>query len=638
MKDVPNAIEAGHGPLCGTRANLRIRPWLTHFNLQMNRTRTLALAWAFLAVACTETSAPPRALTPRELGNVTAFANALGYVRFFHPTEAAVQVNWDAFAVRGIRAVQGATSDDSLAAALTSVFAPITSNVRFAKTGAPLPTSIPKPADATHVVFWRHLGAGGANGGGPPWLNLYHSERVVAPLSEIGRPVAPPPDSTGVFVSLPPVPDPSHPMITPLGGGVSMSVPIALYVHADFVAESQRWPSPPSVLERFKPTDRATRLGDVALAWSLFQHFYPYFDVVHTDWPAALDTALHSAATDADGDAFRRTLQRLTAALHDGHGYVNRESVPFQRHDVLFTRVEGRVLVSATGDTAAASGLKVGDEVVAVDGVPIQAKVDELSTMAAGATPQFVRWLALSRLLDGDPRVRATLRVSGADGAIRTVSLSRTASEGVKAAIDSIAEVSPGVMYLNLDRITDTSFDAAMPRLLKAKAVIFDMRGYPRHLNVTRMLAHLTDTVMHSANFMIPVITLPNYQKVGFMGSAWTITPAPPRVMARIIFLSGGGAVSAAESVLGVVESNRLGDIVGEPSAGTNGNVNPFTLPGGYKVNFTGMRVLKRDGTPHHGVGVMPTVPVSPTVAGIRAGRDEVLERAVSLVTAHVAP
>lgn len=59
---------------------------------------------------------------------------------------------------------------------------------------------------------------------------------------------------------------------------------------------------------------------------------------------------------------------------------------------------------------------------------------------------------------------------------------------------------------------------------------------------------------------------------------------------------------------------------------------------GGYTVNWTGVPVLKRDGTPHHGVGVIPTVPVSPTVAGIHAGRDEVLERAISLVTGRKVP
>jgi C-terminal processing protease CtpA/Prc len=43
------------------------------------------------------------------------------------------------------------------------------------------------------------------------------------------------------------------------------------------------------------------------------------------------------------------------------------------------------------------------------------------------------------------------------------------------------------------------------------------------------------------------------------------------------------------------------------------------------------MKVLKHDGSQHHGIGILPTVPVSRTRAGVAAGRDEVLERALEL-------
>ena len=36
--------------------------------------------------------------------------------------------------------------------------------------------------------------------------------------------------------------------------------------------------------------------------------------------------------------------------------------------------------------------------------------------------------------------------------------------------------------------------------------------------------------------------------------------------------------------------------------------------------------------TPHHLAGVKPDVSITPTVAGLRAGRDEVLDRAVALI------
>lgn len=67
--------------------------------------------------------------------------------------------------------------------------------------------------------------------------------------------------------------------------------------------------------------------------------------------------------------------------------------------------------------------------------------------------------------------------------------------------------------------------------------------------------------------------------------------------------------------------------------AGTNGNINPFTLPGGYRVVWTGMKVTKHDGSRHHGVGIQPTVPVARTIQGVAAGRDELLEKAIEVVS-----
>ncbi|MFO0874049.1 MAG: hypothetical protein U0575_08775 [Phycisphaerales bacterium] len=69
-----------------------------------------------------------------------------------------------------------------------------------------------------------------------------------------------------------------------------------------------------------------------------------------------------------------------------------------------------------------------------------------------------------------------------------------------------------------------------------------------------------------------------------------------------------------------------------EPAAGTKGNVNPFELAGGYHVSWTGMPVLKHDGSRHHGVGIASTAPIAPTAKGIAGVRNEVLEKAVAVV------
>ena len=98
------------------------------------------------------------------------------------------------------------------------------------------------------------------------------------------------------------------------------------------------------------------------------------------------------------------------------------------------------------------------------------------------------------------------------------------------------------------------------------------------------------------------------------------------------MFLTDGGNVSFAETVMGIVEAYQLAEIVGGTTAGTDGNINYISLPGGYTLGFTGMKVLKNDGSQFHGVGIHPTIPASRTRAGVAAGIDEVLARGVAVV------
>lgn len=49
----------------------------------------------------------------------------------------------------------------------------------------------------------------------------------------------------------------------------------------------------------------------------------------------------------------------------------------------------------------------------------------------------------------------------------------------------------------------------------------------------------------------------------------------------KIVFIIDGSAISYAESYMSYIEAYQLATIVGELTAGTNGNINPFQLHGG---------------------------------------------------------
>jgi hypothetical protein len=184
---------------------------------------------------------------------------------------------------------------------------------------------------------------------------------------------------------------------------------------------------------------------------------------------------------------------------------------------------------------------------------------------------------------------------------------------------------------VDLGRASGKEIEDRLEAIAGAPGVVFDMRGYPSDHEV---LSHLLTSPDTSKGWMqVPRIIYPDHERIaGWSLAGWELPVKPPHIRGKVAFITGGMAISYAESFLSFVEHYRLGEIVGGPTAGANGNVSSLELPGGYRIFWTGMRVVKHDGSPHHVVGIRPTVKAERTLEGVREGRDELLERALALV------
>jgi len=559
---------------------------------------------------------PPRAMDQRATENLIAFGRLLGYVRHFHPSDEAGSIDWDLFAIAGVDEVEDARTSAELRIRLERLFAPIAPTLRLdTKPLPPLTLADLRAGPApTRIIGWEH------RGWPDTYSQIYSERRIAAPAESPGDSILP----IGSEVN------------TGLGGGVWCSIPLTLFLgDLGTVPRGSTRALIPQRPEAWIPTgsDRATRLAAVILFWNAMQHFYPYFDVVGTDWLAQLPEALHAAATDSSVETFEVTLRRLSAKLHDGHVFVRS---PYWRYEATswpfsWSFIEGQ-LVLVRVDSTRGAGARIGDEVVAIAGRPTSQCVRDAEPLESGATPQRMNTRIARALLSLAVADTISLDLRSSGGAARRVRITKYASVSLTPAKpDSVQEVAPGVMYLDVNRIGDADLLGALPRINAGKGVIFDLRGYPYRIGPS-MLGHMTDSTLRSLRWGIPLILRPDHRDTSYAWSDWEVEPASPRIRARVAFLIDGTAISASEGHLGIVEHYRLADLVGEPTAGTTGNVTFVPLPGRFTITFTGMRVLKQDGSRIHGVGILPTVPVSPTVAGIAAGRDEQLERAIAVV------
>ena len=80
------------------------------------------------------------------------------------------------------------------------------------------------------------------------------------------------------------------------------------------------------------------------------------------------------------------------------------------------------------------------------------------------------------------------------------------------------------------------------------------------------------------------------------------------------------------------MKHNKLAILVGQPTAGANGDVIQTYLSGDLKVNWTGLLARNPDRSRFFGVGIIPDVIVDKTVDDIKNGRDPELEKALELL------
>lgn len=421
-----------------------------------------------------------------------------------------------------------------------------------------------------------------------------------------------------------------------LGRGLFCMVPVALYsdekgtlggVDETKLIELQE---SLKILAGSNPdaTNMDLRLGDVIILWNVFQHFYPYFGDVQVDWDEVLDAYLRRAMGDRTVEDFFWTVTGLVEKLKDGHGNVFHQIFALQAGPPFGVElIEDKVVIMAAAEDC---GLKKGDVILEIDGRDAGELFKEAMDAVSGS-PQWKRAKAAWRIGFGERGSRGSIKLDR-NGNILEMEFIRNASIQYREDRGAnIRELEEGIIYVNLDQAEWKEIEPRMNEIASARGVVFDLRGYPKgnHAVISHLLRQ-KDT--SNAWMRIPQIIYPDREGITYREMGWELPVQAPRIEGKVVFLTDGRAISYAESFMSFIEHYKLGEIVGGPTAGANGNVNPFQIPGGFRIIYTGMRVVKHDGSVHHTVGIQPTVAVERTIEGIRAGRDAFIEKALEII------
>jgi C-terminal processing protease CtpA/Prc len=408
------------------------------------------------------------------------------------------------------------------------------------------------------------------------------------------------------------------------------------------VAPSQGAWRPDKQYETMAYPAREYRLLALFRFWNVIHYFYPYKDLLDQDWDTVLPRFLPQFAEARDALEYSLAVAEMAACIQDTHTYVagskalNRffgEAVP----PVALRLIEGKPVVTDLLDAEAVkgSGVVTGDVVLAVDGEPVDKRMARYGKYIAGSNPGAHARSILRRLLNGPDGSTLKLTVRGRDDKTREIALLRKTTYAAlrpKPSGEAYKILEDNTGYCDLERLTLGEVDAMLERLKDTRAIVFDLRGYPQGTAWALAPRLNVKGAKYGASFQRMLVSGGSSTEEGEVRFAF-LQPLPTanqwKYKGKTATLIDERAISQSEHTGLFMEAACATTFIGSPTAGANGDVTSLALPGGLAVGFTGHDVRHIDGRQLQRVGLVPHVEVRPTLAGIRAGQDEVLARAL---------
>jgi C-terminal processing protease CtpA/Prc len=371
--------------------------------------------------------------------------------------------------------------------------------------------------------------------------------------------------------------------------------------------------------------------------WNIIQYFFPYRSLADADWDAVLKTFISKVMATRTALDYHLAMAELTSFLNDGHAMA-----ASQRLDDLWGTnwapararwVEGRMVVVKTLPALLeAADLRTGDIITALDGVPVEdLRRDRRKYISASNEPFLDQRLCWFLLRSRTGSLTLSLDRFGAAVEVRipchpraTVDNAETAA--LPAPAYSLRQGSVG--YAHLKALQADEVAEMFDLFSETAGIVFDLRNVPGP-TLYEICKFIYPKLLEFARPLTPSMRFPGkFELVLPAFMAGPGVPSDASYRGRVVIVVDEDTISRGEFTTMALRAAPGAVVVGARTAGADGNVSTFELPGGITVKFTGTSSIYYNHYQTQRNGILPDIVVRPTLEGLRAGRDECLERA----------
>lgn len=387
--------------------------------------------------------------------------------------------------------------------------------------------------------------------------------------------------------------------------------------------------------------DMGMKLLGLFRFWNMYEYYSPNVEITVEDWDEVLKKAIPEVAEAPDYRSYVLAIAQAVSKTGDAHITIaDKEKLLYYYYGRNFLpcsikMIDGQAVIDQAKNT-----LLSGDILVAVDGMKIGDRIEEQRQYLPLSEPDKIL-NKMEHLLLETQGTEAEVQIMR-DGKEKTLRVrTQKYQYFYKNPVQNGLLDKEDIGYIDPSALEKGELERLMKEFEDTNGIIVDMRYYP-----STPIMYLLGEYIVPEQKTFSMIGMPNQ---AMPGAYWTqemvvgkgilkeqendIRTFKP-YQGKIVLLMDESSQSQSEFTVMALRQSPNAIVVGSPSIGADGNIAKLSLPGSVILHISGLGVYTPEGGQTQRCGVKPDIECYPTVEGIRAGRDELIEKAIELINA----
>lgn len=387
--------------------------------------------------------------------------------------------------------------------------------------------------------------------------------------------------------------------------------------------------------------DAGYRLLSLFRYWSIIHYYFPYKNLIEEDWKAVLNECIPKFVHANNQTEYELACLEIIARVHDTHANIWSSSATLNEYwgknyaNIEVTFVENKAVVTGYIDEnlRQEGEPQIGDVIAHINNRTIEMIVNEqLHLTPASNYPTQLRNIARKLPRTNDSTLQLTIERNNviSEISIPAYPTSRIDFKSGNKADTSFRMINENIAYIDHGALQRSHLPTIWQEIKNTKGLIIDDRNYPSDFPIYELSKLLMPKKIPFVKF-----TTGNIQHPGFFTYGKTLFAGQNTANSyhgKVIILVNETSQSSAEFHAMAYRVHPNAVVIGSTTAGADGNISRFYLPGGIATLISGIGVYYPNGNETQRVGIIPDIECQPSVQGIREGRDEILEKAIETI------